>query len=853
MREITVSVGGKHNAKVQKTWCGTFAQFVASLLSKVPETMDKASNGWVCGAEFDPAYRDSENFVARHLLSLDYDHITPEEAVRLLDHYRGNAHLTYTTWTHNVSKPRLRVWLPLSRPCSYDEFQAVSRRVAADAGIELAARESHTPAQYMFRPAVKPFEEFQHWENLEGPWVDVDAVLATYEDWTDRTTWPHRAEGDGVHNEGAGTDPRAKPGVIGAFCRAFTISDAIDRFDLPYKPGSAAGRLTYTDGSRPDGAIIYDDDTKLHSHHDTDPARGQTNAFDLTRLHKFGSLDWVADGVPLAQRPSSQKMAEFAGGLEEVRNQLAADAGFVDLDEADAIADTGWLDGNSDATGGGGLEASSVLCTPPPSLPERIKSASSKRTDQENARRIQRRYGDKLISIGGTFYYWRGTHWAQDEPMAFISCTALSQIVKAEVDKLEEELNEKASKDGRQLTNDEVARVVNLRQWGDECGQLSKINSCRTILRETLAFKSELLNRSAHLFSCANGTIDLRTGEMHAHDPKEFITASSPIAYEVTAEAPRFRKFLAEIFNGDQDVIAFAQRWFGYCITGDISEHKMLFHVGGGGNGKSTLMDLLRFVLGPDYYSTAPGNLLTLEVKGASPELADLLGRRMITIAETEESLEMREGLVKQITGGDPIKARMLYKSHFEFLPTHKLQVFTNFRPQIKGQDFAIWRRILLLDYPNSYGDAIQVARGEAQLLGDPKLEKALQSEAPGVLRWLVEGARAWYESRLEPPAVVLDTTAKYRTEQDRPRQFAIERLEADPSARTALAGAAESVYPAYRGWCSGMGYHPLSRTRFQNEMLRVIPTAKLATWKEGTATIYGFTGFKLTASGFLD
>lgn len=833
MRNLIVSVGGTHNAKVKKTVRCTFDVFVKSLLSNVPETMDKASNGWVCAAEFDPRYRDSKNFVARHLLSFDYDHIDPADVEPILRTYSKYAHLAFTTWTHTAAHPRLRVWLPLSRPCSYDEFQAVSRKVAAQFDIEKMARESHVPAQYYFRPTVKPFSELETWVDTAKPWINVDEVLESYENWTDRKEWPHRADGDGVHNEGVGESPLEKPGIVGAFCRAFAISDAIEKFDLPYKPGSSEGRLTFTQGSRPDGAIVYDSDTKLHSHHDTDPARGQSNAYDLVRLHHFGWLD-AGNTQSLGERPSSKAMAELARGQSEVRKQLVSDEGFEDL----TLQDTDWDDVGPALESGGGA-----------ALPERIKKASSKLTDQENARRIQRKFGEKIISIGGTFYYWTGTHWAQGEQEALRAITNLSAIVQAEAVQLKEKLEAEEKKSNVPTSDEELARVQGLFAWANSCGQAKAINACRALLRDLLAFKSEQLNASSHLFSCANGTLNLRTGDLSAHDPKNFITACSPIIYNPHAQAPRFHRFLNEIFNNNQEVIEFAKRWFGYCLSGDVSEHKMVFHTGGGGNGKSTLMDLLRFVLGSDYYATAPGNLLTLEIKGASPELAGLLGRRMVTIAETEESLELREGLIKQITGGDAITARMLYKNHFEFMPTHKLQVFTNFKPAIKGQDFAIWRRILILEYPNSYGDASQVAAGEAKLLGDPQLESTLQAEAQGVLRWLVEGARDWYADRLGAPAAVQAATQAYRLEQDRPRQFVTERTVAS-SARTALTGTVGAIFPAYRSWCSSMGYHPLSRTRFELELLRVCPKVRKMQWKEGSTTVIGFEGISLTDSG---
>lgn len=840
MRNLIVSVGGAHNAKVKKTVRCTFDVFIKSLLNNVAETDDKASNGWVCCAEFDPRYRDSKNFVSRHLLSFDYDHIDPADVEPILRTYSKYAHLAFTTWTHTAAHPRLRVFLPLSRPCSYDEFQAVSRKVAAEFDIEKMARESHVPAQYYFRPTVKPFGELESWADTEKPWINVDEVLASYENWTDRKEWPHRSEGDGVHNEGVGESPLEKPGIVGAFCRAFTISDAIEKFDLPYKPGSSEGRLTFTQGSRPDGAIIYDNDTKLHSHHDTDPARGQSNAYDLVRLHHFGWLD-AGNTQALGERPSSKAMAEFARGEPEVRKQLVADEGFEDL----TLQDTEW-DDVGPAVGSDG-HAQSIMASSA-ALPERIKSASSRCTDQENARRIQRKFGTGLISVGKTFFCWTGTHWQKDDSQAIKCITHLSQMVKAEAVKYYDDAQTK----GEELTEEDKAKAGELFVWADECGQKSKISNCDSLLRSLLTFEAKGLNTSPHLFSCANGTIDLRTAEMRAHDPKDFITACSPVAYNPHAQAPRFRKFLAEIYDGDMEVVEFVKRWFGYCITGATNEHKMVFHVGRGGNGKSTLMAALKYVLGEGYYSTAPQKILELEEQGATPDLADLLGRRMVTIAETDENLELREGLVKQITGGDPIKARELYKSPFEFMPTHKLQVFTNFTPQIRSQDFAMWRRILLLNYPILYGDAIQVARGDATKLGDVHLDEALRGEAQGILAWLVEGARDWHQGRLQPPKAVLEATYKYRDDQDIIGQFAKERLVAS-SARTALTGTAGALFPAYRGWCGGMNCRPLGRPRFVREILRVMPSAKAVTWKEGSTVVAGFSGISLTDSGDLD
>lgn len=332
-RSLTVSFGGSHPAIVTSTREMSWQDYVNYLVKVVPETDDKASRGWSCPVRFSPPYRDSENFVERYALTFDYDHITPADLEEIRTAYAGFAHLEYTTWSHTEEAPRWRFVFPLARPVTYDEFQAISRKVADYAGIELAARESHTPAQMMFLPTVRPGATIERLL-VKGPWVDPDAVLAEYENWTDRTSWPHRREGDGVGLANLSVDPREKPGMIGAFCRAYTVPDAIVKFDLPYTPTSNPDRWTYRDGTRPEGFIVYDDGLKGHSHHDSDPARGQHNAFDLVRLHRFGYLDTDADlEKAVTERASYAAMADLVASDAAVQAAAASE-------EFDVLDDT---------------------------------------------------------------------------------------------------------------------------------------------------------------------------------------------------------------------------------------------------------------------------------------------------------------------------------------------------------------------------------------------------------------------------------------------------------------------------------------------------------------------------------
>lgn len=233
-RLITVSFGRGNPAVITEAKQLSWDQFAAWLTELPPAVADKADRGWYCPTEFSPEYRDSENFVGRHAITFDFDRVDTYLWGQILETWSGVAFAIYTTFTHTPEKPRFRVVVPLSRPAGFDEFQAVARKVAADVGIENLARESFVPAQMMFSPTMREGSEHRSHVNV-AEWLDVDAVLDEYADWTDVKSWPKRVDGDPVHASSAEkVDPREKPGIIGEFNRAFSISQAIERFQLPY-------------------------------------------------------------------------------------------------------------------------------------------------------------------------------------------------------------------------------------------------------------------------------------------------------------------------------------------------------------------------------------------------------------------------------------------------------------------------------------------------------------------------------------------------------------------------------------------------------------------------------------------
>lgn len=239
----------------------------------------------------------------------------------------GNAAAVYSTHKHTAAKPRLRLVVPLARDVSGDEYQAIGRRVAASLGIDKFDDTTYQPQRVMYWPSCSQDGEYV-FEYIDAPLLDPDAVLATYHNWRDVSSWPMSSRVAEVVRKTAAKqkDPLIKGGLVGAFCRAYSIQEAIAAYVPTYQPCDEPGRYTYTEGSTAAGVVIYDDKFS-YSHHATDPASGQLcNAWDLVRLHQFAELDEDTDpDKPASQRPSYKAMAQLAAADDKVKAQLVAD------------------------------------------------------------------------------------------------------------------------------------------------------------------------------------------------------------------------------------------------------------------------------------------------------------------------------------------------------------------------------------------------------------------------------------------------------------------------------------------------------------------------------------------------
>jgi putative DNA primase/helicase len=251
------------------------------------------------------------------------------------------------------------------------------------------------------------------------------------------------------------------------------------------------------------------------------------------------------------------------------------------------------------------------------------------------------------------------------------------------------------------------------------------------------------------------GTVDLRTGQLRASRPEDYITRSTAVAPAESSDCPTWQRFLDEATGNDADLIRFLRQWCGYCLTGITREHALVFVYGPGGNGKGTFLNALTGILA--HYATAAAiETFTATKYDRHPtEIAALRGARAVTASETEQGRAWAEARIKQLTGGDKMRARFMRKDEFEFLPTLKLLIIGNHKPVLHSVDDAMRRRFNIVPFTR------KPARP------DHHLDEKLKTEWPAILRWMIEGCLDWQANQLMRPQSVLSATSDYFGEQD--------------------------------------------------------------------------------------
>ncbi|SPF40777.1 conserved hypothetical protein [Candidatus Desulfosporosinus infrequens] len=339
---ITIATG---NSRKEKKWTNTeltWSQFLSRVenTQRTSETVaeyrrmpkaeqdDRKDVGGMIGGKLKDGRRKTGFVEYRSLITLDMDYAQPGvwDDITLFNNY---ACCVYSTHKHTAEAPRLRLVIPLARKVTPDEYQALARKIAADVGLELFDDTTFEPARLMYWPSTSIDGEHV-FEFQDEPWLDPDVILSKYHDWKDASSWPVSSRVSQHHNKSAEKqgDPLEKKGIVGAFCRTYSITEALEQFLGDIYAPAGDGRYTFLGGSTSGGLVLYDNDAFAYSHHGTDPVSGKlVNAFDLVRIHKYGAQDdGIAEGTPANRRPSFMAMQELAVNDGAVKQQLMSES-----------------------------------------------------------------------------------------------------------------------------------------------------------------------------------------------------------------------------------------------------------------------------------------------------------------------------------------------------------------------------------------------------------------------------------------------------------------------------------------------------------------------------------------------
>jgi putative DNA primase/helicase len=424
-------------------------------------------------------------------------------------------------------------------------------------------------------------------------------------------------------------------------------------------------------------------------------------------------------------------------------------------------------------------------------------------SDRGNAKLFVKRYANDYKHVPGLGWFrWDRTRWQADEDdTALWAAGDLAESI--------------ATSDPRG-----VYTPMALQQHRRRALSTNGLNAMLAQARSApgMVLNAALLDADPYALCTPAGIVDLRTGSIRAPEPHRDFHSRRTTASPQPMETPRWDRFLTDTFGEGPEggeMIDFLHLLLGYSITGDVGGQVMPFLFGSGKNGKSVLLDVVMRLIG-DYADVAPpGFLMARPYEGHPTDLAELHGRRIIVCSEVKPGDRFDEARVKLLTGGDRIKARRMRQDFFSFSPTHKLWLLGNHRPEVGTGGFAFWRRMRLLPFERVVPDERKI---------DNLADILVTEEGPGILNWLVEGARRYLagEKDLSGPERVRIATNAYAETEDHTGRFLGECCVLGAELRAEQT----QLYAAYRTWCQNEGAPAISSRAFAARVRELVGLA---------------------------
>lgn len=416
-------------------------------------------------------------------------------------------------------------------------------------------------------------------------------------------------------------------------------------------------------------------------------------------------------------------------------------------------------------------------------------------TDAGNAEAFAKVYGDRLRYVHGIgWHIWNENYWQPDETKETMRLVKeLSKHRQMAITRFETNPQDKLDKLRTALKLEQTPGAKHCLEFAQSLPPFS----C----------SPDALDKDQACLACLNGTLYPQFGFLAASDQNDMITKRLSVAYKETTKAPRWLRFLDEVFTNqsgapDSDLIAYIQKALGYCLMGYTNERCLFVCHGEGANGKSTFINAIDYIMGSYAATIAFGNLADSGGERTGHDLAGLRGVRLLVAIETNQQSYLDEAKVKRLTGGDePISVRFLYGQYFRYVPTYKIWLACNHKPRIRGTDEAIWDRIKLIPFNSRF------SKGSPNT--DKELLGKLKTEAEGILAWMVEGCMKWTGEGLGDCTTVKDATHSYRTGEDYFQEFLDENIKQSPGAFTP----SEDIWLRHNQWARKNGYPEIINT----------------------------------------
>lgn len=426
--------------------------------------------------------------------------------------------------------------------------------------------------------------------------------------------------------------------------------------------------------------------------------------------------------------------------------------------------------------------------------------------DTGNAQRFIDRFGDvvRYNHDNKNWLLWDNKTWVKDP----------KQLIKTKVDILIEEMKEEANK----VEEPEVKKALlqNIKHLSSNSGKEAMLKEAMHIGK--VATINADFDNNKYLLNCDNGVVDLKTGQLLPHNKDYMMSKNTHIEVDLENEPTIWLKCVNDIFKNSKGLVDFVHKAVGYSLTGDVKEQCFFQCYGNGSNGKSVFFNTLYNMLGDYVVNAQVESVLSRGGSmggNANPDIARLKGARFVRTNEPNENARFNEGLVKQLTGGDPITARYLYGSEFEFKPVFKLWIASNHKINVVGTDKGIWRRMRLVPFEACF-------EGENN---DKNIEEKLLNELPQILGWAVKGCIKWQQDGLEPPEEVKEATDTYRTEMDIIEKFVSNCCKLSPNGKEKSG----DLFEEYVEWAKKSNeFNKLSQTKFGLEMAKKYNKVKI-------------------------